>query len=382
MYIDGWRLIHPLWAFKNIISYKRGKWAPDQELEKVKIEDIDDEQEKVVQHDFNEYYFLVDPSELINVCLPDDEKWQMVTPKMSKEKWINIPFLMKRYHMEKFKITSEFKSTIKSKNGVCGLVVHAPAGKGIDFQLAYDLFFNYADQKVEVDDPIHLNRFVMLARDCSKNNWSLEARMPVAGVYRITVYGGPSTNTQLPWICDVAVKCNKTYKKIKPYPDCPKLGFGPMYMTERAGLTQPSHPNGMLFLKPRSTYHITFKLKHSIKVKARMIGEGVKDSEMEKWVTTTINNQSSLSILDVVVQLLHEGEYSLKIYSKPAAERSKSTWENICNYYLSTDPPRANGAEIKDKGFKVHCIYFCLYTVHHLSSYILNCTTNIITHYE
>lgn len=36
VYIDGWRLIHPLLAFKTVISYKRGKWVPDKMAEHIK----------------------------------------------------------------------------------------------------------------------------------------------------------------------------------------------------------------------------------------------------------------------------------------------------------------------------------------------------------
>lgn len=271
-----------------------------------------------------------------------------------------MPYLMKRYHMEGFKIASDFKSTLKSKKGVCGLVVNAPTAKDIEYQLAYDFFFNFTERKSDVDEAIHLNRYVLLSRDCSKKKWAIEARMPIAGLYRITVYGGPSTKTKLPLICDVAVKCKKASKDIRPYPDCPRLGFGPVHMTETAGLTQPSHPNGMLFLKPRQTYHITFRLQQAVTVKARIIGEGVKENEMDKWVTSTINNQSTLRILDVAVRLQDEGEYALKIYSKPKDASMKAAWENVCNYYMSTDPPRENGVEVKDKGYKVIVFFYFL----------------------
>lgn len=353
VYVDGWRLIHPLWAFKNVISYKRGKWVPAKTNDKLELTDVKPTENIAdVPHDFNEYYFIVDPSELINVCLPDNDQWQMCLPKMSLNKWINRPYLMKRYHMDGFKIPNEFKSTLKSKNGVCGLVINSPQSNDTEYQLAYDFFFNYAEWSSESDEVIYLKKFVLLSRDSERKSWSIEARMPIAGVYRITVYGGATTKTVLPWICDVAVKCPKSYKNIKPYPDTPPLGFGPMDMTERAGLTQPSHTNGMLFVKPRQTYHITFKLQHGIQAKATMIGKGVEENEMEKWVTCTINNQSMLHILDVMVQLQIEGEYALKIYAKDK-NRPQDRWENVCNYYLSTDPPRANGSEVKDKGYKV-----------------------------
>lgn len=353
VYIDGWRLIHPLWAFKNVISYKTGKWVPRNTGEAMQLDDLVDDSVQMVKHDFNEYYFLVEPSELINVCLPDDAKWQMCSPKLTKDKWIGIPYLMKRYHMEGFKITSEFKSTMKSKNGVCTMTIHAPSNKDSDYQLAYDFYFNYAEGKADVYDVIHLKRHVLLSRDSVTKNWCLEARMPIPGLYRITVYGGPSTQTKLPWICDVAVKCNKSTKRIKSYPDCPNLGFGPMYMTEKAGLVEPSHSSGMLFVNPRQTYHLTFKLQRAVKVKATVVGEGVRDKDMEKWVKCTINNQSTLHVLDVEVQLHTEGEYAVKIFTKPKDAPVKATWENVCNYYMSTDHPRLNGAEFKGKGYKV-----------------------------
>ncbi|KAL4228292.1 hypothetical protein ACF0H5_013723 [Mactra antiquata] len=351
VYVDGWRLIHPLWAFKNVISHKRGKWIPANE--KMKLTDVAREVNIAdVDHDFNEYYFLVDPAEFLNVCIPDNRAWQMTKPILTVEKWSNRPYVMKRYHMEGFKIPSEFKSTLKSKKGVCGLVINAPSKKDVEYQLSYDFFFNYAEYSSESDDIIVLKKYVLLSRDCARKSWSIEARMPLAGTYRITVYGGKSYQAKLPWICDVGVQCKKTYKHIKPYPDTPALGFGPMDMTERAGLTQPSHTNGMLFVRPRQTYHLTFKLQHGIQAKAIIKGENVDTENMDKWVTCTINNQSTLHILDIMVQLQIEGEYALKLFVKEKNARPEDKWENVCNYYLSTDPPRANGTEVKDKEYK------------------------------
>ncbi|WAR00484.1 HIL-like protein [Mya arenaria] len=355
VYVDGWRFIHPLWAFKNIISYKRGRWVPGAQADrnKVVLEDITDEDSaQTVDHDFNEYYFFVEPEELISVCLPDDARWQMVTPNINTETWIHLPLLMKRFHMEGFKISGEFKSSLKTKDGVCGLVVRSPKSDDIEYQLAHDFFFNYTGDRPIFEEAIFLRNFLLMARDAKEKKWIFEARMPIAGTYRITVYGGPSTQTTLPWICDVAIVCDEPMNKLKPYPDTPPLGFGPVSMTEMYGLSNPSHPNGMLFIKPRQTYHITFKLNKTIKTKAKMIGKHVDKDEMEKWVKCTINNQSSHSIVDIMVHLQREGEYSLRVYGKAREISGRKKWENIVNYYLSTDPPRENGLIVKDKAYK------------------------------
>jgi len=373
VYVDGWRLIHPLWAFKNIISYKEGKWVPKSHLQggRLKLDEItDDNSTMTVDHDFNEYYFMVEPDEMLSVCFPDKPEWQLITPPIDRDTWTKMPLFMKRFHMEGFKMATEFKSTLESKDGVSGMVIRSPRKKDAEYQLAHDLFFNFSgDEKAVHEEAIFLKNYVMCARDCKDDKWIFEARMPVAGTYRITVYGGPCDRKQLPWICDVAIKCEESMKKLKPYPDCPAIGFGPVGITEIYGLTSPSHPNGMLFVKPRQTYHITFTLIKTIKTKAKMVGKHVDGSEMEKWIKCTTNNQSTTRILDLSVNLLREGEYALKVFGKSREVSGSGRWENIVNYYLSTDPPREHGQLVKDKGYKVRCRHeawcICLLTRRH-----------------
>jgi hypothetical protein len=228
----------------------------------------------------------------------------------------------------------------------------------VDYQLAYDFFFNYANGKADTEHVFYLDKYVIVAKDCEKKVWILEARLPVAGLYRITVYGGLSTEAKLPWICDVAIKCKKPAKNIKPYPGCTKLGFGPVPMTTKAGLFQPSHPNGILFLKSQETYHITFKIQQKVCAMVKLISDEVDISETAKWTSITTNQQGSSLILDVVIKLQREGEYAMEIFVKKNDGQDIESWENVCNYYLSTDPPRRHGMEVKDKGYKVKTVLF------------------------
>ena len=250
-----------------------------------------------------------------------------------------------------FRFASEFKSQLTPVNGICGLAIKAP-DTDIEYQLSYDFFFNHVLSKPRVDDIIYLKRYVLMSHDSKEKRWSFEARMPVAGTYRITVYGGPSDKTILPWICDVGVYCEEPERNVLPYPDCPLIGFGPVSMTEKAGLTQPSHTNGALFVRPRQTFHITFNLKRTIEAKADLVGMKVQEKQLGKWITCTVNNPSTVHVLDVTVKLLEEGEYALKLFTRP--KNSNDKWLNVCNYYLSTDPPREMGlTAATDKGYKV-----------------------------
>ena len=365
VFIDGWRLIHPLWAYKSVISYKYGKWVPETDIkDQLKLADVTDEY-GVIRHDFNEYYFLVDPSELITVCYPDKEKWQLVSSYMSFKRWTEIPHLQKRYHMDGFKLTSQFKSVLTATKGVASLHIKQPSNDDIEYQLAYDFCYSFGSSRPEIDEPIILRKYVLMSRDSQDKRWNFELRMPISGKYRITVYGGPSTQVKLPWICDVGIMCDESNKSVKPYPFTPSIGYGPVDMTTRLGLTEPSHPNGVLFVKPRQTIHITFKLTKTISVKVDIVGDGISEKEKEKWVQSTINNQSVLQILDVVVTLLKEGEYAVKISTKP--RDLKVPYRNTCNYYVSTDPPRSSGDIVKDKCYKVSVMpqlpQFWLYSI-------------------
>lgn len=363
VYIDGWRLIHPLWCYKTITQYKKGRWVPDCDLSNGIGDTTSDDDTNGTKHEFNEFYFLTDPQELIKMCFPDDEKWQLIDNKLDIDSWIKAPLIMKRFSTEGFKNSAEFKSTLESENGVCGLVVQPPRGQSIEIQLSHEYFFNYLIGKTDSEETVFLDKYLIIARDVEENKWLIEARMPVAGLYRITIYGGPCTSAKLPWICDVGIMCPEPPIGIKPYPDIPEIGYGPMPITEKYGLLQPSHPNGLLFVKTKQTQHITFHIHERVTAKVILIGKGVHKRELKTWTNCTLNIQGRHLILDLMVRLLKEGEYALKLYLDPdgkgeeeSDERRKDksrNWVNVVNYYLSSDSPRENGVLVKDSGFKV-----------------------------
>ena len=39
----------------------------------------------------------------MSVCLPDKPKWQMSTPVITLEKWLDIPYFQKRFYKEGFR---------------------------------------------------------------------------------------------------------------------------------------------------------------------------------------------------------------------------------------------------------------------------------------
>ena len=250
-----------------------------------------------------------------------------------------------------FRFISELKSQLIPHNGLCGLAIKAPTDENTEYQLSYDFFFNHALAKPRVDDIIYLKRYVLMSHDHKDKRWSFETRMPVAGTYRLTIYGGQSQKAILPWICDIGVYCPDTETNMKPYPDSPLIGFGPVSITEEAGLTEPSHTNGALFVKPRQVFHITFKLKRTIEAKATLVGAKVQEKQLGQWITCTVNNPSTVHVLDVMVKLLQEGEYALKLFTRPKNTNKK--WRNVCNYYLSTDKQREMGITVNERGYKV-----------------------------
>ena len=101
VYVEGWRLLHPLWAYKAIIGFKRGKWTLSEDTIRQKLHNEAKDEKNL--HDFNEYYFLVEPKEFVSVCLPDKPKWQMSTPVITLEKWLDIPYFQKRFYKEGFR---------------------------------------------------------------------------------------------------------------------------------------------------------------------------------------------------------------------------------------------------------------------------------------
>jgi hypothetical protein len=54
--------------------------------------------------------------------------------------------------------------------------------------------------------------------------------------------------------------------------------------------------------------------------------------------------------MDIAVKLEKEGEYALEIFVN--TKMKDEGWENVCNYYLSTDSVRRHGLAVKT--YKVH----------------------------
>ncbi|KAL3865579.1 hypothetical protein ACJMK2_042954 [Sinanodonta woodiana] len=347
VYIDGWRLIHPLRAFKCVLGYKSGNWTLiESDGKRKRNKEKASEGQEI--RTFNEYYFLCDPIEFSMTCLPTDLIWQLNYPAntMSYNKFVNIPFIQEKYFSYGFQICGQLKSMLIAKKGVTSVTLRVPDHKEI--QLSYEFFYNHLFDRPDSEDVYALKRYVLMSYDEYSQRWTLEIRVPLPGRYRIAIYGGPSNLSTLPWLCDVGVMSDEHIKR-DPYPKNPWIGFGPVDITRKIGMMDPSHKSGIQFILPRQDIHMTFRLEKKLEVKTELIHLKMSSKELINNHSAVINNQSEVHTLHVWVKVPKEGEYALQIFAR--LKDSKNTFENVCNYYLTTDPPREAGVEMEYKPF-------------------------------
>ncbi|XP_053384822.1 lim and transglutaminase domain protein ltd-1-like [Mercenaria mercenaria] len=358
VYVEsGWQIIHALWICRAVFGHNTGGWIKVEQDGKT-MSKKEKASAGIEQNTFQEQFFMPNPEEFIYHCCASKAEWQLVSPHSvvsTKEEFVNKAFQHLPFFDIGFKLTSEPRCYLESKNGFCKIELKAKPANAHMIVLKYELFKKELDddsnKTSKTDEEVDIARMVFNSR--AGETFIFDIRFPKTGIYKLVINGGPHKSASLR-LCEFKLVCNQEMVDRNLLPlDCGKIGWGPGPVAVEAGLLMPSKPSGLIPVNEKEK-------KTDVKFQVRDMNEsytavvhgevGGRRKQLDDTAVDVQKNEQSRQLV-VSVTIPDKGEYGLSIQHL-TGQKLNNEWENVCHYLVSTlayTPERANVKNAKQK---------------------------------
>lgn len=179
---------------------------------------------------------------------------------------------------------------------------------------------------------------------------SLMVRIPVTGTYKLEVNGlhqGEECR-----LVNFRIVCDYV-SETRPFPSAPDTVFGFGEAAAEAGLTEPSHTEGLVPVKTGEEKMFDFKVKEDVDIAARLV-HSTRTPEQLRDNVSVHREEDNATVTARLPADDPEPEYSLEVntFKKTEGESiSEKETTNALNYLLTSD--KALTAIITDKSKQV-----------------------------
>ncbi|XP_052100576.1 uncharacterized protein LOC127734635 [Mytilus californianus] len=363
---DNWHIVHPFWACRSVFGKVSGGWIK-LEAGGQTIAKRTEESAGTIQNSFDDNYIMPKPKEFLYACHPNDSKWQLVKPQISRNEFLDKAYLLPPFWRFGMEMISEDRCSIISKNGEAKISFKAPLKTGNEIDVWYELLLKENTSGAETDllNPENIPKLVSMIRNTPE--WNCTIQFPAKGLYKI-VFSGGRHNQGLARLGEFQLVCNEKIQDCKPLPFNPGragIGYGPV--TESAGLILPSHRNGQIHVdktKPTSIrFFVDSIVLKTLIVRTELItNSSVNDKNLQKALNEKVtwkiessgkehNMQTSARELKIVTDAQTKENCYLRIYTGHRSRHQDDTIEPemsvVCNYFLTTSklPSYENGSK-------------------------------------
>ncbi|XP_062597776.1 uncharacterized protein LOC134259196 [Saccostrea cucullata] len=281
---------------------------------------------------FNENFFLPYPTDMLNLCFPEIDIWQLVNDEIPFEQFRYLPNLRPYFFMNKFELTTDRVAVLRSDSGIFHVEIQEPE-ETRDVVMAYDLYQYKGTPRNNDED----GAFVYL--DKYYKTWYIQIRVPSPGTFRFSLFGSQDGEDS-EWMADFRLECSSVRDRCCPLPTFPGVYlWGPKAHTERLGLTEPSHRWGVILIKKGGVQLIKFILVRKIDMRVRLRHRQMQKDDLSKLVKYEANGEE----LDLTVAIPDcqetefNFEFALQIY---ILDPEKLYYVNAVNYLLTSKDPR------------------------------------------
>ena len=306
IYIDGnWQLVDCHWATRYLQTEQK---TPES-----------------LVYEYDDFYFLTEPSMLIYSHLPEEPVWQLLHPARSKLEYEEYPLVKSFFFSTGMQFLRQNRGLVFTKNGVATITLGFTRPSFFTYKLGF------GDNSVENLQGIQLKRYVI--QETTENRLTYYMRAPREGNYYLTVFSQPladkiRTENLFKAACIYKIICDQASSDIRPYPLCSDNNWGAGAPLRQYGLN-PNCKTAIL-AAPRGDAEILFKKSRPVQLHAVLVRDGMDDDTLEKSVAVKEQDNQSL----VQVRFPMEGEYGLEIYVNEPA-RDGETFTHVCQYLIA-----------------------------------------------
>ena len=306
VFIDGnWQLVDCHWATRYLQSERN---TPEN-----------------LVYEYDDFYFLTEPSMLIYSHCPEEPSWQLLHPARSRSEYEEYPLVKSFFFSIGMQFLQQNRGIVFTKKGIVTLTL------GFTQPTAFTFKLGFGENSVENLQGIQLKRYVI--QETTENRVTFYFRSPREGTYFITVFAQHvadrvKVENVFKAACEYKIICDQAAADIRPYPLCSDANWGPGATVRQYGL-QPSHKTALL-AAPNGRADVAFTKTRDVRLYARLVKDGIDEDTLENAVT--IHEQDNQVF--VTVQLPVLGEYGLEVYANEPA-REGDTFTHMCQYLVS-----------------------------------------------
>ena len=175
-------------------------------------------------------------------------------------------------------------------------------------------------------------------------------RLPVCGIYKIDITGHHQSVTHV--LVSFLLICKSASPEPRPFPSAPENGFGYDQVAEDAGLTEPSHPDGVVLAKEGEAINFRFRVQRGVDVRPKLRHGSCRPEDLAGRLKIR-RDAGDLTVGVVVPTDDPNPEYSLEFYVPRDDRRQRGTFQseqeededkenldgffNVLSYLLTSD---------------------------------------------
>ncbi|CAD5124780.1 DgyrCDS13043 [Dimorphilus gyrociliatus] len=346
---DNWYLCNPQFACSHGVKYDKA-WClinDDGTLEEME-EKFDEKAEYKTYYNYNDYYFLTNPEELIYTHLPDNPKFQLLARKVTFNEFEEMVCLRQPFFDAGLTIISHPKRIIETSDPKLEIFIGTNSDIPVSFRHQICLLNDSnsgENSTIKAEPNVDLQSYVTLFQDRLRFRVVIRLRLPKSGIYKLAIFLRNEKDEILQRsvyksACDYELHYTRKTDdvNIHSFPITAKTELGPNSDMEKFNFSNISPTIGMIDTDEDGYAEINFDGDDKIfnifsKLENQQIGlEDLKNS----LLSTFENGRASIRVFAP-----QEGEYALNIYAKKRDEIDKEM-DPVCSYIINckTKPKR------------------------------------------
>ncbi|CAH1790287.1 unnamed protein product, partial [Owenia fusiformis] len=280
---DSWRFIDCHWGARHVTTGSSDMVSPNK-----------------FRYEYDDFYFLTDPEELIYQHFPDEETWQLLDEPLSMEQFINMPLLKSHFFQYGLKLDNPSKSVVESGDGKVQVILTKPTHTPLTF-----------NSRLEGDDEV-IDGYTL--HHTEGNQVVFDIYLPRRGVFYFTIFACDTDKAEVyNNVCCFRITCKKV--EAKPYSKFPKLpeGYGPTPLAAELGLTVDKHKGSFLQCNDEK-FVMNLRFKKDTKVSHKMVfgGQEQPTDEYDRYAFQRFRDDRAISYL---IRFPQKGIYAFSIFA-------------------------------------------------------------------
>lgn len=321
VYLDGeWRLVDCFWA--SVCVEERNSIDRLEVTKKKNLKRVSENGEGPVP--FNDFYFLVDPQQLLWTHLADDPSWQLVQSPITEKGFEERVYIREQFHLLEMEIGNKCENCILHTEGdPVEIVFKLPKSKGRFYKFAYSLSQSRTQVSSDGSEkPVDLllERFVFFEHTDGQIKFTI--KLPLTGMFQMDIFAVDVKKSKAyKLLCTYLIQCDEKLDNILPFPDCPDLGWGVTPHAEDAGICLRNRADcGGRITTKSGDMELIFEVTGIPFLAVALKNVLINEALLSKYILARRDREKYI----VKVRLPREGEYALKIYADDGGNRIKN----------------------------------------------------------